>query len=96
MNQTVCNNQPPSILMVDIPHLRSGTTRMILYRGDGATELFHGSELSVGDIDREALNIAATHMLDLVLVTGAEIGTVDHLRGHGIPATYHRTTPHSR
>lgn len=51
MNQTVCNNQPPSILLVDIPYQRNGTTRVLLYRGEDARQVYAGRDLSLSTIE---------------------------------------------
>ena len=86
MGMTVYDNQPPTLLLVDIPHQIKGTTRIILYRGIDATELYVATHLSLAHILREAITIAADHKPKLVLVTGPDAGLEIDLSKHGLRA----------
>ena len=91
MNQTVCNNQPPSILLVDIPYQRNSTTRVLLYRGEDARQVYAGRDLSLSTIEYATEQAVSDCRPQLTLVTGAHAEVIaDNLRAKGCPAIHHR------
>lgn len=90
MGMTTCDNQPPSILLVDIPYVVKGTTRIILYRGLDATELFVAIHAGLAQIAREAIAIADAHKPAFVLVVGPPVGLDEDLHQSGHRAIHTR------
>ena len=89
MNQTLCNNQPPSILLVDIPY--HGITRVLLYRGEDARQVYAGRDLSLSTIEYATEQAVSDCRPQLTLVTGAHAEVIaDNLRAKGCPAIHHR------
>ena len=90
MNQTVCNNQPPSILLVDIPHSIKGTARMILYRDTEAEVLWSGKGAAMGFLCMQAAKLALKAKPAMVVVSGPAQHVINDIRNlSGVSAIYH-------
>ena len=66
MNQTVCNNQPPSILLVDIPYQRNGTTLGMTEPSPHPDVVFNAINHGAGSLVYWYKNRLPRHRCDLV------------------------------
>ena len=90
MNQTLCNNQPPSILLVDIPHSIKGTARMILYLDTEAEVLWSGKGAAMGFLCMQAAKLALKAKPAMVVVSGPAQHIINDIRNlSGVSAIYH-------
>ena len=66
MNQTVCNNQPPSILLVDIPYQRNANTLGMTEPSPHPDVVFNAINHGAGSLVYWYKNRLPRHRCDLV------------------------------